>query len=269
MFLCLIILLLCTNCKTNKVVSDEVEHFASAALFQLMPPQVVTDSILFRENTEVVLAMDFPGSEIRYTLDGSVVTERSTLYNDAITIGETALLQAMVFHPDCKTSEVIRKQFYKTNAILNDATLALSPNADSRYAANGVSSLTDLQKGSAQFRGENRWLGFKKDTISIVVEFTKKTKMKSLVVSTLANELGWIFIPHRFELLTEGKVFAEVKRENIENVFDTGLHYVEMSFAERALNCFTLRIIGEPLPEGHNGYGGVAWFFVDEIFIPE
>ncbi|MFT5261392.1 MAG: hexosaminidase [Polaribacter sp.] len=263
--LALLLVLLFSACHSTKDVVIQKENFASASIFQLLPPKVLTDSVLFRRNTSVDLAMEFPDAEIRYTLDGSPVTQSASLYEDVLIIEKTTQLQALAFHPDCNTSEVKTQLFYKVADVFSQSKIRLVPPADSRYAAKGVASLTDMKKGSIQFRGKGRWLGFQKDTVEIKVQFSEKTTLESIILSTLASEIEWIFVPRRVELLEGEEVFAFINKDSMQNASETGAHFMAIDFPERKLKDLTIRVLSDPLPKGHNGYGFMSWFFVDEI----
>jgi Chitobiase/beta-hexosaminidase C-terminal domain len=147
--MCFVVMLL--SCHAAKESAVPKESLASANTFQLMPPNITTEGILFREKTQVSLAMDFPGTEIRYTLDGSPVDQHAPIYNqstsqpgESLTIQQSATLQAIATHPDCRVSKVLVQNFYKVSNIFDQAKITLLPSADPRYAANGVTSLTDL-----------------------------------------------------------------------------------------------------------------------------
>jgi len=256
------------SCHSVKEVSKEKEHFAQAEMFQLTEPKVLVDSVLFIENAKVELVMDFPETEIRYRLDGSPVTRNSTLYKKVMALDRTAVLKARSFHSDCQSSEPAEQNIYKVRNVFEQATVVIKPSVDLRYPGNGVSTLTDLQKGTMQFRDGNHWLGFQKDTLDIQVDFLEKESLESIVISTLANEIAWIFLPNRIELLDGNSIFCTVNKEDLANPSKTGLHFIPLDFPERELKKLTIRVFGEPLPKGHNGYGGIAWFFVDEIFTP-
>jgi Chitobiase/beta-hexosaminidase C-terminal domain len=262
------------SCHSTKELAAPKQHMASANTFQLMPPKIRTDAILFREKTKADLAMDFPDAKIRYTLDGSPVDQQSLLYNlsdsqagNTITIEQSVTLQAIVTHPDCQPSKVLVQPFYKVSNVFDQANITLLPSADARYAGNGVESLTDLQKGSDQFRGNPRWLGFQKDTVTIQIDFAKETTLESIIVSTLANESAWIFLPGRVEIWEGEEQITFVEKENWKDPSRSGSHFITIPFQKRDFQKMTIKVLSDPLPKGHNGYGYIAWFFVDEIFV--
>jgi len=264
-FCLLLPFVLLLGCNSTNDILIQKESFAPATTFQLLPPKVLTDSVFFRKNTKVELAMGFSGTEIRYTLDGSPVTKKSPLYLEPLRIEKTSELQTLAFHPDCKNSLVKTQTLYNAVDVFSQAKIVLKPGIDPRYPANGVASLTDLQKGSNQFRVDKRWLGFQKDTVSIKVEFSEKTSLESIIVSTFANELAWIFVPKKVELLEGETVFASMDKTALANASETGSHFIAVDFPEREVKYLTIRVLSDWLPEGHNGYGYISWLFIDEI----
>lgn len=264
----ILFIILFVSCYSNKELTNTSKsEFEPAATFQLVAPQIQTDSVLFRNSTLINLELDFPETAIYYTLDGSEVTRSSNKYNGPLTIGKSSVLLAKAFHSECQASEIQKRSFFKVSDVFEGATFIIDPLPDSRYSGEGVQSLTDLRKGGLQFRGDNRWLGFKIDTVEIRINFLGKKRIQSLTISTLANEIGWIFLPGKVELISNEKQFADWDKATLENASETGLHFLKLEFPERELEGLTVRILSDPLPEGHNGYGGVAWFFVDEIFV--
>lgn len=260
----LFVISLLWSCHSSKEVK---ERFDAASAFQLVMPKVITDSILFKKSANVELVLDFPEVEIRYTLDGSTVTRSSSLYESPFAINESATLRAVAFHPDCQASESLVQPFFKVEDIFEEAEVNISPMPDKRYAGKGLSSLTDFQKGSVQFRGDNRWLGFQKDTVDIQIQFKEKKKITSLTLSTLANESAWILFPGKIELLDGQLLFATKDKTDVEGHSEAGLHFITIEFPERTMEELTIRILSDPLPKGHNGYGYISWLFVDEVFV--
>ncbi len=263
-----LLLLLATNfaCHNSILPPDADTGYAPAGIFQLSPPQHQTDSTFFKSSTTVVLALDFPEATLRYTTDGTEVTPTSTPYHGPLLLDHTAVLQASAFHPECQASEPLSQKFFKVSPILDNANWQTDPLPDYRYPGNGALSLSDGQKGDLQFRDDRRWLGFQKDTVDIDLLLPEKRPLKSLTISTIANEIAWVFLPNRIELVVDNNVITTWSRADYDAPSRTDLHFLTLRFPEITTNSLTLRVLAEPLPKGHNGYGYVSWFFVDEVF---
>ena len=76
---------------------------------------------LFADSTEITLSLpdDVEGS-IRYTVDGSPVTEASSLYTEAITLDATANVRARSFGADQIPSPTVEHTFVQVDASLSD-----------------------------------------------------------------------------------------------------------------------------------------------------
>ncbi len=65
----------------------------------------------YSSGTELTLSTNEPTAEIRYTTDGSLPNQNSTVYNNAITLNSTTLVRARVFKPGY-ISSLQREEFY-------------------------------------------------------------------------------------------------------------------------------------------------------------
>ena len=63
------------------------------------PPSFLPESDVFSDVLEVSIGTRTPGVEIRYTLDGSEPTARSSLYTEPFRIDKSCLIQARAFRP--------------------------------------------------------------------------------------------------------------------------------------------------------------------------
>ena len=67
----------------------------------------------FIDETTVELTCPLPGTEIRYTTDGSMPTKKSALYNGALEVGKTTDFAFRTFRPDGSPSDVVRTKYVK------------------------------------------------------------------------------------------------------------------------------------------------------------
>ena len=67
----------------------------------------------FIDETTVDLTCPLPGTEIRYTTDGSMPTKESALYNGALDVTETTDFAFRTFRPDGSPSDVVRTKYVK------------------------------------------------------------------------------------------------------------------------------------------------------------
>lgn len=67
----------------------------------------------FIDDATVNLTCPLPGTEIRYTTDGSMPTRKSSLYNGSLKIKETTDFAFRTFRPDGSPSDVVRTRYVK------------------------------------------------------------------------------------------------------------------------------------------------------------
>ncbi|RGI95471.1 family 20 glycosylhydrolase [Bacteroides xylanisolvens] len=67
----------------------------------------------FIDETAVDLTCPLPGTEIRYTTDGSMPTKESALYDGALEVEETTDFAFRTFRPDGSPSDVVRTKYVK------------------------------------------------------------------------------------------------------------------------------------------------------------
>jgi len=71
---------------------------------QLSPPQAVVDSVFFTETATVRLELDYPGVALRYTLDGSPVGSKSSVYKGPLALSQSATVAQKLFTRTLKTA---------------------------------------------------------------------------------------------------------------------------------------------------------------------
>jgi len=155
------------------------------------------------------------------------------------------------------------KRKYKSIELKNDP----SP----KYSGQGTLTLEDGRRGSFAFTS-NEWLGFEVDNFEAVVDLGESKDIKNIEVGFLEEQKSWIFFPKKVEyFISENKrdwikVFSQkfevISREDtkiknfIQNNVNRKSKYVKI-IAQNVKNC----------PMWHEGAGGKAWLFVDELII--
>jgi hypothetical protein len=125
--------------------------------------------------------------------------------------------------------------------------------------------------GSSDFRDGN-WLGFEETDLEAEIDLGTKETVRSLSLNLLQDQRSWIFYPKEINVLTstDGKSF--------ESAFQTTFDVEEER--ESDIRKITVNMDGSPVrylkitaknqgacPDWHQGAGGKAWVFVDEIII--
>jgi len=82
----------------------------------LEKPVIESDSRVFDTTHSVAVTHPNPEASMRYTLDGSVPTERSNLYAGPILLESSAQLSVRAFHSSLAPSKIVQKAFIQVDA---------------------------------------------------------------------------------------------------------------------------------------------------------
>ncbi|NOQ28333.1 MAG: glycoside hydrolase family 97 protein [Bacteroidales bacterium] len=133
-------------------------------------------------------------------------------------------------------------------------------------------ALIDGKKGNPLIFKEN-WCGFKDNNLEAIIDLEKTQNIQKIEVRFLEDQMSWIFLPEEVKILTsiDGINYDSLHYENQKSTKkqDQKRIYTCASSANN-LTCRYIKIVASPLqvlPEWHNGKGGSAWMFIDEIVV--
>lgn len=253
------------SCKERQ----ETVAFAASKILQLAPPQVRADSLLFNQQAKVNAAFTMDGVQIRYTRDGSEVTETSMLYENTLIVSEPSEFMFRAFHPDYLPSKPVAVRLLKVKQDVSTATVSLNPQPDKNYSGDGAQVLLDLQKGSTQFRAGNHWLGFQGEQINIKLELEKETAISKLIISSLNDHGSWIFLPKHIKAVADGnKTIGEVSVPIPTAAEPKNIALLDVPVKTGSYKNIEIQIdVLETIPQWHQGAGMAPFFFIDEILV--
>ena len=209
-------------------------------------------------------------SEIRYTLDGSIPTSNSPLYTTPFTLEKTTTVKAKAFRGNYVESFPAIETFLHVFAKSVSYEHSCSP----RYSGSGDFALVDGQVGTADNYRSN-WVGFQQVDAVATIELLKPTEITSITARFMQNQESWIFLPTRieYEVSTDGVNYRIVYQEaSVGNIPSQTDSVDVFSYpAKLSLHNIThVRMKAKSIgvcPAWHEGAGGKAWVFVDEILI--
>lgn len=242
------------------------EASGKAALSQLL---IEGNRFFFSGGAPVTIKPSFSdGSEVRYTLDGSVPSKSSALYTGTFTVSKATNVKAALFYPGNEKAVTTAEASFST-------ALYTAPEYRTRYAARwvgtGIYNLVDGQRG--EFWNDGFWQGFEYENLDVIVDLGKTTEISEASLGTFQFLASWIFLPVEVEFLlsADGKNFqsAGIVRADpgLERTADTSKEYT-LKFAKQAVRY--VRVVAKNkaiCPDWHLGAGGKAWIFADEITI--
>jgi len=219
---------------------------------------------------EILIHMTTAGNaEIRYTLDGTEPTAKSTLYTGAIVLQKSAKIRAAAFR-DGKRSSVTSQDISFNKATACPVEL-LQP-THKNYTYKGGATLTDGLLGDKGF-GTGRWLGFSGNDLEAVIDLKKNTDVSSVSLNTCVDKGSWIFDARNIEVSVsaDGKSFTKVASKSLpalEEQTPDNIYTYELTFPQTTTRYVKVTATSEHnIPEWHGGKGKPAFLFVDEISV--
>ena len=217
---------------------------------------------------EVILFVEEPGMEIRYTLDGSTPVKESQLYENPVKIEQTTVLKAVAFL-EGNPGAILEVPFTRVKSVQK---VDLKNEPGKQYQAQGHLSLFDGITASADYK-DKAWLGFEGDNLNATIDLGTEKKVNYVIIRYLNNEAVWIYPPigAGVDWSTDGKRFhklARLKAKDIEKQNKSGINELKIDLKDVTARYLTIIIDNQgKCPKGHPGAGEKAWLFVDEIII--
>ena len=221
----------------------------------------------------VSLTCATPKVEIRYTLDGSIPTEKSTLYTKPFAIQNSVVVKARAFKKG-EAPSFVATQHYTFDHVLS-CTFAHKPNTP--YNKNAAKALYDGEFGDVNDLSHG-WLGFSGHNLQADLELGKNIHISQVMLRFAHVPDAWVFAPAQVEVSfsSDGKTFSDPIPATItydaaaETMNTTQLQVITIP-ADRD-NVRFVRVVAHPInriPQWHRAKGLNPWLMIDEIEIKE
>lgn len=237
---------------------------------QTASPVIAADRI-FDFSTKVEITPLNANDKVYYmTIDESDSNKRKTFstYKGPFSITKTTQVMAYAERNGEKSSVTTahfnRRPNYWDINILSKVT--------PQYSATGSLALIDGIRGDVNWR-KGEWHGYQGQNFEAVIDFKSPKNIKSLSSTYLQDSKAWIIMPKKVEYYASmnGKDFVLLK--TVDNTIDPKDEKVQIKdFSTEILPTEAQYIkvkayyFGK-LPEWHQGAGGDAYIFIDEIAV--
>ena len=207
--------------------------------------------------------------EIHYTLDGTVPTKESPLYEGALEIRQDADFKAVAFRKG-EQGNVYEEKIGFNKATARPITLENAP-ADA-YKSTGATVLVDGLRGDTRF-SSGRWLGFGDGVpMTAVVDLGAGTEFSSAGAGLCICTADGIFDARKMTVSVseDGKSFtdvAETEYPGLEKETKETVSHL-LSFDPVKARYVKVQLLPESeIPAWNWLADGKAWLFVDEIIV--
>lgn len=244
-------------------------HNSSQAAFDLIVPVPVIEADLksFKNQMTVAVLSDNPNDEIYYHSDGNNQPE-FLLYAQPLTINRSCNITAYV-KSNGKLSNQVTASFFKKP---NNYTVAIKSQYNRQYHAGGPDGLIDGIYGSENWR-KGEWQGYQGQDFECVIDLQKEQKISQLSANFLQDSRSWILMPTKVEFYISQDNINFTLVKTIDNTLDPGESEIRIINFTSPINPIAAKYVKVracnfgKLPEWHQGFGGDAFLFIDEIKI--
>ncbi len=256
---------------TNKKHSLVDKKEKDETPIKLVAPVISSTKQVFKDSIIVYLKMPDRMTDstykFYYSFD-SASTKNAQLYSSPIIISKTTKLYAYVK----RLNEVSPFSVATYHKINNQWNIELKSVYNKQYSADGANGIIDGLRGNIEWR-MGAWQGYQSQDFEAIVDLSKETVIKNVSIGMLQDTRSWIIFPRQVEVYSsiDGKIF---KLENtMYNTTAADDYTVQIKDFSTKLNNIKARYIKikaqnfGTLPTWHQGAGGDAFIFTDEIMI--
>lgn len=212
------------------------------------------------KSIDVTLTSERYPVDIRYTVDGTLPSADSMLYESAIEVKDSAMIVAQIFQHGESVGRPVEKRVDYHKAIGKSVDY-ITPHSK-YYTAGGDGALVDGLPGGLS-HGDGHWQGFLGAEIELVVDMGELTTIKSISTRFLQTAGAEIWLPKEVAFLVsdDNENYTELmSRPNVTNPKSEGTLFEQFEWKGdakgRYLKVKSLR---------KDGLGG--WLFLDEIVV--
>jgi hexosaminidase len=225
-----------------------------------------------KEKNEITceLTTGFPGSEVRYTTDGSEPVTSSPLYQGPFKLKETCTIKAVAVVSGEVFSKVSEKK-----VLLHLATgrpISYTFGYSKKYAGEGDATVVNGIRGTTNF-SDGSWLGFDGTDMICTIDLGSEVTIQRIATGALQAPGSWIFFPTGIDYWysLDGKGYDGLGTvANSEGTDSPERQLQDFSLTFNPVKARYIQVIAKNLgmcPPGHAGAGNRCWMFLDEIVV--
>ena len=236
-------------------------------------PVIQAESKSFKDKMMIEITSQNPKDTIFYIVfenDTDYSTIKSTYipYTKPFYIEASSMIQAYIKNVN-EQSQTISATFFKKP---NNYTIDIKSTNNPQYHAGGKDGLLDGIFGTTNWR-KGDWQGYQSQDFEAIVDLQETKSISEIHSNYLQDQRSWILMPTRVEYYTSmdninftlvSTISNDVNPKQEENSIKD-FSYITKPFNARFIKVKAYNF--GKLPEWHQGFGGDAFIFIDEITI--
>lgn len=257
-----------SSAQSHRVAVDEMPKVAP-----LLPvPVIQAASKSFTDSLKIELVAQNPTDEIYYSIttkDEPKIVGVSFLYTQPLTISKTSTIKAFSKNK-ANQSATVEAHFFKKP---NNYSINIKSIYNPQYHAGGPEGLIDGILGSENWR-KGDWQGYQSQDFEATIDLQQPKTITQISARFLQDMRSWILMPTKVDyLISEDNEHFSLFR-TVENSLDpqteatTILSFTGTQFP--GMQARYVKVVAHNfgvLPSWHQGAGGDAFIFMDEIQI--
>jgi hypothetical protein len=235
-------------------------------------PIIEADSKSFNDHLEIRILSQNPTDKIYYLINGSNESTKDKdwkLYTEPLVLNETTEIRAKVSSNGTE-STIVTANFFKKP---NNYRIQIKGKYNSQYNAGGDDGLLDGIYSTENWR-KGEWQGYQDQDFEAVIDLQEIKDISSISVRFLQDSRSWILMPRYVQLYTSTdnvnyKIVDSPILHTVDPKDDT-TRILAFTIAQKVPNVRYVKVFAKnfgKLPEWHQGFGGDAFIFIDEITI--
>ena len=246
---------------------EKINIYRAAGNDDIFPvPVIMASSKSFKDNLEITIDSFHDATEFFYSINNS----EFVMFNEKIMLDKTATIRFYSDDGFGKTSDTISATFFKKP---NNYSINIKSVYNPQYHAGGPEGLLDGILGTENWR-KGDWQGYQSQDFEAVVDLKEVKNINEISARFLQDQRSWILMPT--------KVDYYISEDNVNfTYFGSVNNTLDPKLEENTILNFTtnetkgkkaryVKVIAKnfgKLPEWHQGAGGDAFIFVEEITI--
>lgn len=233
-------------------------------------PVIEAEGKSFKDTTMVSLIAPFGAEKMYYIINTPLNENENRIFEEytvPFEVTESCEIRAYI-ETNRKISHVVTANFIKKP---NDYTIEIKSKFNSMYHAGGPEGLIDGIEGTTNWR-KGDWQGYQNQNFEAVIDLQKEIPVNTIDAGFLQDSRSWILMPVKveyyvsdnnkdFTLVQTIETKTDARQDNVIEHFTAELNNATARYVKvKAYNFGTL-------PQWHQGAGGQAFIFIDEITV--